>query len=431
MHSCLSARGRMVTHRIARRGTVAAVAITVIAGGLAGPACATAARDTFTKTVAQLLALPYQPVYVPTGFDSAFSIPVLNDAPAQDYTSGSIPGSPDNPPWPSIFTPVTLQSSDGAVLFGELAMHPGRHPAVLVVHGFNTNAKESVIRWAALLAHDGYDVLAADQRDFAAEYQAGDGYPANFQTLGWRESQDVLAAGQYLRAQPGVMSEGIVGFSEGGQNTVLAVAQDTSHVFDAALTFSGPADQATQVYSTAVPPACSTPACTYPITGALVAAVVPPYTYSDPCTYLDAAAAYYGATPYDILARESAFHAQTAIGIPLLNFYAADDPLVHPFQATMMAGYEVGAPLQATVEIEHGSHAYYDDRWWQQKAMLDYFHALLPGAHTTTTTDATVNSTAGGTPLSSQTVSLAGATRASADALLAPYICDTRQPPPG
>jgi len=406
----------------------AAVAATATA-----PGASAASRRTFSRTVARILALPYQPAYAPSGTDSAFPsspTPVLNDFPAEDYTSGSIPDSPDHPSWPPIFKPVTLHAPDGATLLGELAMHPGRRPAVLVVHGFNTNGKESVIRWAALLAHDGYDVLAADQRDFAAEYHDGNVDSRYPQTFGWKEAQDVLAAGRYLRRLPGVTSEGIVGFSEGAQNAILAVAQDTTHVFSAALTFSGPADQDTQVYSTAAPPNCSTPACTFPVTDALIALVVPPYTDDDPCQVLDAAATAYHTTAYKVLAHESAFHAQTHVRVPLLNFYAADDPLVHPFQATMMAGYERGAPLQRTIEIQRGAHAYYYDRWWQQKAILTYFHALLPSAGPTSTA-ATVNRTPGGTPISSQTVSLDGATRASANAQLAPYICDTSRRSPG
>lgn len=100
-------------------------------------------------------------------------------------------------------------------------------------------------------------------------------------------------------------SVGVVGFSEGAQNTVLAVSRDSAHVFRAALTFSAPADQDTQVYGTAAPPNCSTPACTYPATEALVAVVVPPYITGDPCAVLGAAAHAYQTTPYQILARHA------------------------------------------------------------------------------------------------------------------------------
>ncbi len=388
-------------------------------------------QGTFASVIQSIEALPYQPAYAPAGFDSAFPAnTVLNTAPAEDYTSGSIPGSADDPPWPPNFKQVTLHSADGAPLIGELALQPGSHAAILVVHGFNTHGMESVKRWAAMLAANGYNVLAADQRDFSFEYSAGYGYPKYRQTFGWKEAQDVLAAGAYLKQQTGVTSVGVVGFSEGAQNTVLAAGRDTQHVFSAALTFSGPADQDTQIYSTAAPPNCSTPTCSYPATDALVAAVVPPYSYTDPCAVLTDAGALYGVSGYSIVARESSMHTQTASTIPLLNFYSADDPLVNPYNAQLMDAYEQGNPLQRTLEIQHGNHAYYYDRWWQQMAILDYFRALLPADSTITSTP-TVNMTAGGTPLSSQLVPVTTISRSAADAMLAPYICDTTQPPPG
>jgi dienelactone hydrolase len=399
----------------------------------AGRGASPVARQ-FARAVATLEALPYQPGYVPAGEDSAFAPDVvLNDAPAEDYTTGSIPGSPDNPAWPAPFRQVVIRSLDGARLVGELALHPGLRPAVLVVHGFNTHGIASVVRWAAMLSADGYDVLAADQRDFYYEYQAGYGYPNFPQTFGWKEAQDVLAAGRYLRSQPDVESVGVVGFSEGAQNTVLAMAEDTTHVFSAGLTFSGPADQDTQIYSTAVPQGCSTPQCEYPVTDALVALVVPPNDYTDPCPVLSYAAGYYHTRGYVILAHESAFHLQRYIHVPLLNFYANDDPLVKPFQATMMAGYEQGNLLQRTVLIQHGAHAYYYDRWWQQEAILDYFKLLLPGAvaNRAVRTAATVNQTPGGSALSTQLVSLGHPTPGQADSYLAPYVCNTAQGSPG
>ncbi len=389
--------------------------------------------DRFAQVIRDMLALPYQPAYVPTGMDTAFSPALVpNTLPAQDYTTGSVPGDPDAPAWPSAFQQVILTSGDGAQLIGMLGLHPGRHPGVVVVHGFNTHGIASVIRWAAMLYANGYNVLAADQRDFSFEYAAGYGYPSFLQTFGWKESQDVVAAGRYLKARPGVTSVGVVGFSEGAQNTVLAMAASAGQVFAAGLTFSAPADQNTQIYSTASPPDCQTPLCTYPVTDALVTLVVPPYSYTDVCAALTDAGKYYGVDPFSILAAESAFHAQTHVTAPLLNFYAADDPLVQPFQAAMMAGYEGASSPRHTLLIRRGAHAYYYDRWWQQKAILLYFKAMLPGANgdVTLTTVPTVNQTPDGTPLATQLVDLGTPTRAEADAYLAPYVCDTTRGAP-
>jgi dienelactone hydrolase len=373
--------------------------------------------DRFSATVDQVMAQPYQAEYVPVGADTAFDTLVPNTLPAEDYTTGSIPGSPDYPAWPAAFSQVLFHSGDGAPLFGMLALHPGRHPGIVVVHGFNTHGYASVIRWAALLYARGYNVLAADQRDFYFESQAGYGNPNWLQTFGWKESEDVLAAGTFLRSQAGVSAAGVVGFSEGAQNTVLALAQDKARVFAAGMTFSGPADQNTQI-------------STNPIaTDALVALVTPNETSA--CAALDHAAAYYGTTGIDILAHETAMHAQTKVRVPLLNFYAADDSLVPAFEAQMMAAYASGD--QQTIELKRGEHAYFFDRWWQQRAILVYFKSLLSAAASDPSvgTEASVNQTPLGTPASTQTVDLGSPSRAWADAQLAPYTCDPSQGVPG
>jgi dienelactone hydrolase len=389
---------------------------------LAQCALAASPADRFGATVDEILAQPYQSAYVPLGLDGAFDQPVLNTAPAEDYTTGSIPGSPDLPAWPAAFSQVLIHSADGAPLLAQVALHPGVHPSVVVVHGFNTHGYASVIRWAALLYARGYDVIASDQRDFFYESNAGLGYPDWLQTFGWKESEDVLAAGRYLAAQAGVGSVGVVGFSEGAQNTVLALALDEaagSRIFSAGLTFSGPADQNTQASSNIV------------ASDALVALVTPHETTF--CGALDHAAAYYGTTGFEIMRHETAMHAQTSVHVPLLNFYAADDSLVAASQAQMMAAYETGSPLQRTVELQRGEHAYFFDRWWQQRAALLYFKRLLPSAarDLSVGTDATVNQTPGGAPATAQTVPLGPSSRAWADAQLAPYVCDPGQGVPG
>lgn len=419
------------------RKLTALLAAGAAAALLAPAALADSPGQRLDAAVQALLAEPYQPAYVPTGRDAAFpDADVANTAPAQDYTTGSIPGSPDAPAWPAAFEPVLFSSADGAPLLGQLGVHPGvRRPGVVVVHGFNTHGYASVIRWAAALYAAGYDVLAADQRDFSFAYGAGLGYPAWEQTFGWKESEDVLAAGRYLKAQPDVGSVGVVGFSEGGQNTVLALALDAASsnpVFRAGLQFSGPADQDTQIYSTAMPAGCATPLCTYPATEALALLVVPPYSTGNPCTILDRAAALYGTDAFSILAHETAFHAQARVRVPLLSVYSADDSLVPAFQAGMMAGYAAGNPSLRVLELQRGEHAYFYDRWWQQRAILLYFRSTLPDAarNPAVGTEPTVDRTPGGAPAGSQLVPLA-ASRASADAQLAPFICDTTRGAPG
>src|SRR5438874_9244877 len=102
---------------------VAALLALTASTAAAGPA----AR--FHSAVDQILVQPYQPDYVPQGFDSSFGAAnVANTFPAEDYTTGSIPGSPDAPAWPSPFAQVLFHSGDGAPLFGELALHASPAP---------------------------------------------------------------------------------------------------------------------------------------------------------------------------------------------------------------------------------------------------------------------------------------------------------------
>jgi hypothetical protein len=148
--------------------------IALVALGAAIPARAVSLTSRFQSTIDAILAEAYQPSYVPLGIDSAFGpAAVLNTASAQDGTTGSIPGSREAPAWPPIFKPVVLDSTDGAPLPGQLALQPGKRPGIVVVHGFNTHGNLSVIRWAAMLAANGYNVLAADLRDFNAAHTAG------------------------------------------------------------------------------------------------------------------------------------------------------------------------------------------------------------------------------------------------------------------
>jgi hypothetical protein len=439
-----------------RRGSLGALVATAVV--LAVPSAGSAdLQSDFTQVVNDILAERYQPAYAPVGLDGAFPMDaanpagVPNTAPAQDYTSGSIPNSPDHPNWPSSFQYVRFLSgnpgdppADRAPLRAYYALHPGSNPGVVVVHGFNTNGKESVIRWAAMLYANGYNVIASDQRDFRDEVKnsdgsnrdPSDGYPDWLQTFGWKEARDVLAAGQFLKSQPGVTSVGVWGVSLGAQDTILAMSLDpTGQVFSAGITFSGPADQNAQIYSTADQPGCQPPNCTYTRTNGLIALVVPPYgnggKYTEPCTgdlaspgVLDDAGAKYGVTPAYILNQLKAYRAQQQISVPLLNFYSADDSLVQTFHATMMAGYEQGEALQRTYLIDQGEHAYFFDRWWQQKATLLYFDKLLPDADTTVSP--TVNTAAiEGSPMSDQLAQIGDGSPSpeEADALQAPIIC--------
>ena len=146
---------------------------------------------------------------------------------------------------------VRFRAADGLELHGQLfhASGPGRHPALVYVHGgprrqmvpgFHPSAyysKDYIMnqRLAAL----GYDVLSVN-------YRSGTGYGLAFRDApetgrdGASEYRDVLAAGRWLAARSDVDPAriGIWGGSWGGYLTALALARD-SGLFTAGVDLHG------------------------------------------------------------------------------------------------------------------------------------------------------------------------------------------------
>lgn len=113
---------------------------------------------------------------------------------------------------------VDFPSRDGLNLFGWYV--PGQHrAAVIMVHGFGSRGI-SMIYHATALASRGYGVLLFDLRAHGSS--EGDTC-----TGGWRETQDLLGAIDYLRSRGDVDPDriGALGVSLGAQIVLLTAAQ--------------------------------------------------------------------------------------------------------------------------------------------------------------------------------------------------------------
>lgn len=421
----------------AGRVVVTMAAVASLVTGALGAAPARQAPDV-DAVVERVLDLPYQPAHVPTGTDAAFG-PRDHPAafPLTDTTTGTCCAGPvvDQPPpadlappfadFPDGFELVELASYDGTPLHAYVADAGADAPGVVVMHGFNTNGKHSVVRYAAMLHANGYTVIAPDHRDMGREWERGGSWHPDGrrgQTLGWKEAEDLLTAVDAL-ADRGVDDIGVLGFSEGAQNSILALARDLDDRIDAVLTFSGPADQATQLQREAAPSA------------ALLTTVV---GRPDACGYLADVGALdeVAATPRFILRHDSAVAAIEASdedrrAVPGLHLYAVDDRLVPPYHATILASRTLAMPAQHTLLVDVGSHAYFVDRWWTQAAALTWFGAFLDPDGAATTTAPTVARTPGGQPLRDHLQDLSGTTRADGDAELDPLTCPASPVPVG
>ena len=420
-------------------GAMAVSAVVLAVGGASVPAGAAESDRAFDEAVDAVLDLPYDPGYLPTGTDAAFGDDDFPAAfPGTDTSTGSccVGPVPDQPPladlappfpqFPDGFELVELASYDGTPLHAFVGIHDGA-PGVVVMHGFNSNGKWSVVRYAAALYANGFSVIAPDHRDVGREWERGGSWHPDGrrgQGLGWKESQDLLVAAEELRDR-GAPRVGVLGFSEGAQNTILALGQDLDGVVDAVLTFSGPADQATL--------ADRSPATT----AALLTTVV---NEPDLCAYLDGVGQLpeFSASPNFLLRHASAVHtldggiaAGVDPDVPGLHLYAGDDELVPSWNATVLASRTAAMARQRTVLVDAGNHAYFYDRWWTEAAALTWFRTWLD-PNGATTVEPTVAAPRNGTPLRTQAEVLDATTPAEGDAELSdPDLCPAASEPVG
>jgi dipeptidyl aminopeptidase/acylaminoacyl peptidase len=140
------------------------------------------------------------------------------------------------------FRKVSYRSTDGlmipAYVFEPLT--PGRYPAIVDVHGGQHGSVSSrslprTIEWV----QSGYVILAPD-------YRGSSGYSESYYNkadYGGEEIDDMLAAVDYLEAQPSVLKGriGIIGGSHGGYNALMAIIRYPQR-FRAAVDLFGPTD---------------------------------------------------------------------------------------------------------------------------------------------------------------------------------------------
>lgn len=148
-------------------------------------------------------------------FLTGAAVVALGAAGSAWWLANTFVGSANHPvPMPADFAAVTVSiPGDGHAIAGSWRDLGPATPVVLLLHGMRGDRRSTVPR-ARLLVDAGFSVLLIDT-------QAHGETPGERITLGWRESADVRAAFDWLRALEPARRIGIVGVSLGGASVLI------------------------------------------------------------------------------------------------------------------------------------------------------------------------------------------------------------------
>jgi len=135
-------------------------------------------------------------------------------------------------------------SSAGAQLAGTLIepATPGKHPAVILVHGSGAENRDYILPWARFLIRRGVAVLGYDKRGVGES--TGDWNSATFDDL----AGDVAAACDYLSKRDDIYADqiGLLGISQAGWVMPLAAVRAKGPAFIVSISGAGvPVDETT------------------------------------------------------------------------------------------------------------------------------------------------------------------------------------------
>jgi dipeptidyl aminopeptidase/acylaminoacyl peptidase len=116
------------------------------------------------------------------------------------------------------FEKIELKSSDGLMIRGWYMPAGNSTRAVVFAHGRGANRNEGM-RFARPLHDAGYAVLAFDFRHCGESSRS-------FNSTGYHEKKDIIAAVDFLERKKGMKSIGLMGWSQGAATGIIAMAED-------------------------------------------------------------------------------------------------------------------------------------------------------------------------------------------------------------
>lgn len=285
-------------------------------------------------------------------------------------------------PYPAAFEPVMVESQDGTPICGMLALHEGEgaRPALVVVHGLYASKNTIGMMDIALHAHYrwGFHVLALDLRNFGDSGRFSEA-PTSW---GYRESDDILAAAEYLESLDQVTTVGVCGVSLGAASSLLAAGRACLEGPLAggvvALNGYSDIDRGLDYVGTVGPPLAERAGIVF-FFRLLIAAktlLSGPRPFCDLRTYTrEVSSQYYEISTEEMLRKASPVNTIQEVEVPCLIVHAADDYIVPVRDAEDLLAAAADNPMVGGLIVPAGGHALYPmvSRRWFYEVLYTFF----------------------------------------------------------
>jgi len=292
--------------------------------------------------------------------------------------------------YPAPFRKVHFRSWDGTRLTAWMGIHketkgtgpprPLAREGILIVPGmFNTKDNE-LQRGRALRFFQewGYHVLVLDLRGMGESSRV-------FNTAGWKESEDVEAAVEYLRSHAPLEKIHVYSESLGAVAAIIAAGRQSERGFrlvDGAILAVSPFPDSRRMIQHLVRGTKKGEASALLHWFFRRLLQLGGSKYADFEAYLRAAAKSYGVSVAELYRRSSPVRSLESINVPLLIVSALDDPIVPPADVRRFEKVLRGRDNPSLLKLAWGSHCLFEiqDPQWFSALLQEFFdfYCLLP-----------------------------------------------------
>jgi pimeloyl-ACP methyl ester carboxylesterase len=285
-------------------------------------------------------------------------------------------------PYPTAFEPIILESQDGTPVCGHLAIQPGdaRNPAVIFANDSPASKNAGWLLSLAARAYFewGFHVLALDLRNLGDSGRFSEA-PTSW---GYRESDDIMAAAEYLDSLDVVSTVGVFGAGMAASSALIAAGRSRVDrpLSGGVIALGAYADAAGEVERLSSLSGLSLlSAARRLLSRALMffkTLAGGPRAFFDAKAYTrEVSCQYYEMGEGDLYSKASPKRTMSEIEVPCLLVHGQDDAVSPVTEAHALLDAAGENPMVSAVIVDAGSHSLYGPatRKWLHRTVETFF----------------------------------------------------------